>query len=146
MSHLCLVTICKTQSAKVVEKFLKTRNEGSIILITEKVEQQPNLVLCLICPIHKIYLAATHYLCSYIKVHVHFVLSLIERESLSTVLSACWATVPDSGIQSGFGACNLIFTAKKRKKKGEVGNNLSNFNPKSLYARKKPYTTPIIDT
>ena len=45
----------------------------------------------------------------------------------------------DPGLKSGISVCELISTLKKkRKKKAQAGNELSNTVPKSSHAREKP--------
>ena len=44
----------------------------------------------------------------------------------------------DPGIKSGIGVHELISTQKKKKKKGQAGNKLSNIFPKFSHARKRP--------
>ena len=44
----------------------------------------------------------------------------------------------DPGLKSGISVCELISTKKKKKKKAQAGNELSNILPKSSHAREKP--------
>ena len=46
----------------------------------------------------------------------------------------------DPGLKSGITLHELISTLKKKKKKAQAGNELSNILPKSSHARKKPPT------
>ena len=48
----------------------------------------------------------------------------------------------DLGIKSGVSVPELISTSKKKRKKAQAGNILSNIRQKNLQARKKPQPSP----
>ena len=60
------------------------------------------------------------------------------RSQSSQLVEPLWT---DPGLKSGISVRDLI-SIKKRKKKAQAGNELSNILPKSLHARKKPPLPP----